>query len=137
VPSRYLLIEFDDEESALRLKEKLDDGSRQGRAYRVVGLFAKPTGYCQCGFDTWTTTKASPSTTKRGRKFGWWVCTTCKRPTSALAGLINLLKPRDIINPHSWDGPDMNGHPTQWTHYIPSLSGLAQGEQGRTFWNEH
>lgn len=132
--SRYLLIEFDDEESALKLKEKLD--ATEGRRFRVVGLFAKPTAYCQCGVNTWTTTKASPANIKRGKKFGWWVCTECRRPTSSLSGLVNLLKPRDIINSPTWDAPDMNGRPTKWTHYISALSGLALGDPGRSFWNE-
>lgn len=101
MPSRYLLVEFDDEESALSLKEKID--ATQGKKFRVVGLFAKPTSYCQCGVDTWTTTKANPATTKRGRKFGWWVCTQCKRPAASISGLVNLIAPDDIINPQTFD----------------------------------
>lgn len=101
--ARYLLIEFDDEESALKLKGMLDERTRVGRGVRVVGLFAKPTDYCQCGIDTWTTTKARVSTTRRGRKFGWYVCTVCKRPTASESGLVNLIAPSDIINPRRFD----------------------------------
>lgn len=132
--SRYLLIEFDDHISAEALKAKID--ATEGRKFRVVGFFAKPTNYCECDSSTHTTTSRKPSTTKRGRKFGWWVCVNCKRPTSGLHGLVNLLKPRDIINSPTWEAPDMNKRRTTWTHYIDSLSGLALGEPGRTFWNE-
>lgn len=135
--SRYLLIEFDSEEQALNLKEKIDASSRAGRPFRVVGLFAKPTKYCECGVGNWTTTKARVSPTKRGRKFGWEVCTNCRRPTHATSGLVNLVKPRDIINPPTWSMADMAGRMTQWMHHIPALSGLALGEPGKAFWNEH
>lgn len=101
--SRYMLIEFDDEASALKLKEQIDDRSRAGRPLRVVGLFAKPTRFCECGIEGWTTTSRQPSTTKRGRKFGWWVCTKCKRPTASESGLVNLIAPGDIINPVTFD----------------------------------
>ena len=132
--SRYLLIEFDDEDSALKLKERID--AAQGKRFRVIGLFAKPTSYCQCGIAGQTETKATKSRLRRGKKFGWWVCTVCKRPTSAISGLVNLLKPRDIINPPTWEGPDIYKNQTQWTHYIPTISGNALGEPGRIFWNE-
>lgn len=134
MPSRYLLIEFDDAESADALKQRID--ATGGKKFRVIGLFAKPTAYCQCPLDGQTETKASPAKIKRGKKFGWWVCTECRRPTSSLSGLVNLLKPRDIIDSPTWEAPDTNRGITKWTHYIPSLSGLALGEPGRRFWNE-
>lgn len=119
--SRYLLIEVDDADLADKLREKFDDGSRQGRAYRVVGLFAKPTNYCQCGIDTWTTTSRRVSTTKRGRKFGWYVCTTCKRPTASESGLVNLIAPSDIINPQRFDLKNGVG---ELINYVLSLSSV-------------
>ena len=119
--SRYLLVEFDDEESALKLKGMLDERTRAGRGLRVVGLFAKPTGYCQCGIDKWTTTSRVPATTKRGRKFGWHVCTTCKRPTASESGLVNLIAPSDIINPQRFDLKNGVG---ELINYVLSLSSV-------------
>lgn len=101
--ARYLLIECDNEADATALKEKVDGLSLRGRGVRAVGLFAKPTNYCQCGIGGWTTVSRRVSTTKRGRKFGWYVCTTCKRPTASESGLVNLIAPSDIINPQQFD----------------------------------
>lgn len=135
--SRYLLIEFDDASTADKLRQQIDAATRGGKRYRVVGLFAKPTNYCQCDPVKAVTTKANESPRKRGKKFGWWVCTQCRSPASTLAGLVNLLKPRDIIDPPTWEGPDTFKGVQHWTHHINSLSGLVIGEAGRTYWNEH
>ena len=121
--SRYLIIEFDEEASATKLKAQIDAATRAGKKFRVVGLFAKPTNYCQCDPTLHVTTKTHETILKRGKKFGWWVCTICKRPSSYLGGLQNLLKPRDIIDPPSWAAPDASRHPQVWSHYISFLSG--------------
>ncbi len=95
--ARYLLIEFDDEASATRLREQIDAATRKGKKYRVVGLFARPRGFCRCG--TWTTSRAVNSTLKRGAKFGWSVCTTCKKPAPSMGFLRNLIKHNEVIDP--------------------------------------
>lgn len=128
--SRYLLLEFDDDEAAAKLQLQINEASLRGRPYRVIGLFAKPTKYCECDPKNHTTGRAGDATLKRGRKFGWWVCTTCKRPSDGLHGLVNLLKPSDIISPPTW----VRGKHT-FTHYISAISGLALGQQGREYWN--
>lgn len=134
--SRYLLVEFDDEAQALSLRAQIDNATRAGKRFRVVGLFAKPTGYCQCDPDKHTTTKVAPSTLKRGRRFGWWVCVECKRPSSALSGLVNLIKPRDIIKPPKWKSRHHSrGDDFEAMHYISSLSGLVAGPQAIEYWN--
>jgi hypothetical protein len=136
VAGRYLLIEFDDAASADALRAQIDNASHKGKRFRVVGLFSKPTGYCQCDPQNHVTTRSNTSTLKRGKKFGWWVCSVCKRPAPSLSGLRNLLKPRDIIDPPRWmskhyqKGPDFEA-----MHYIPSLSGEACGPGSVEFWN--
>ena len=96
--SRYVLLEFDNAEQADKLREQVDRATRAGKSYRVVGYFAKPQApYCGCGKET--ETRNSPSTLKRGKKFGWWVCTECKRPAASISGLVNLMFPSDIIKP--------------------------------------
>lgn len=100
--SRYLLIEFDEAATADKMLERINDATRAGRSYRAIGYFSKPTPpYCRCGREV--TTKAQASTTKRGRKFGWYVCTECKRPSSMISGLVNLIRPRDIIDPQMYE----------------------------------
>jgi hypothetical protein len=96
MPSRYLLIEFDDAAQADKLRQQID--ARKGISMRVVGLFAKPLPpYCGCGKEI--TMRAQKSTLKRGARFGWWVCTECKRPSASVSGLKNLIAADDIINP--------------------------------------
>lgn len=99
---RYLLIEFDDSASADTLRAQIDSASLKGRPFRVVGLFSRPgPNFCRCG--TWTTERGRPATTKRGPKFGWYVCTTCKLPIPAMSFLKNLIAPKDIIRPPRYD----------------------------------
>jgi hypothetical protein len=43
----------------------------------VEGLFAKPTQFCGSGGCSTGRVKAFV----RGKKFGWWVCSNCKKPT--------------------------------------------------------
>jgi len=103
--SRYLLIEFDDEATATRLREQIDNASRAGKAFRVVGLFAKPgPNFCRCG--TWTTDRGNVSSLKYGRKFGWQVCKTCRRPAPIISFLKNLIQADEIINPSTHDSLD-------------------------------
>lgn len=119
--SRYLLIEFDDAAQALALKERIDAGTRAGKRFRVVGLFAKPTNYCECGVENWTTTRNRVATVRFGRKLGWHVCTTCKRPIPSESGLRNLIEPSDIIDPQHFDLKNGAG---RLINYVLSLSSV-------------
>lgn len=115
--SRYLLIEFDDEASANRLRAQIDNATTSGKRFRVVGLFAKPQApFCACPSEQQIQTKTHDSTLKRGRKLGWWMCTVCKRPAQNNSALINLMKPKDIINLPFWENWKY-----RWFNYIPSL----------------
>ena len=116
--SRYLLIEFDDQASAERLRAQIDNATRNGKSFRVVGLFAKPRApYCACPPQSHVTTKTNASTLKRGKRLGWWVCQTCQRPAQNNSALINLLKPKDIINLPRWKNW---GH--TWINYFSTLA---------------
>lgn len=135
--ARYLLIEFDDEQQASRLRAQIDNATKSGKAFRVVGLFAKATKYCQCDPLNKVTTKTNDARLKRGKKYGWWVCLECRRPDSRMAGLVNLIKPRDIINPPKWMSRNRTkGLPDFETmNYIPTLSVTPEGPAGVEFWN--
>lgn len=78
---RYILIEFDDNESAVKLKRQIDLATKKGKLFRVVGYFAKPDGpYCDCDVATWTFERGKPfSPTKHSRKTGWVKCLVCDR----------------------------------------------------------
>lgn len=115
--SRYLLLEFEDEASALKLKQQIEAATRSGKRFRVVGLFAKPQApYCACPPERQMTTKTRETSLKRGRKFGWWVCTNCKRPAQNNASLVNLLKPRDIVDLMRWDNWSFS-----WFNYFSTI----------------
>lgn len=77
--SRYLLIEFDDKDSATKLKKQIDHATKNGRNFRVIGYFAKPDGpYCDCDQDTWTYNRGKPyAGSKHIRKTGWTKCLEC------------------------------------------------------------
>jgi len=123
VASRYMIIEFDEEAPANKLRAQIDNATKAGKPFRVVGLFAKPTHYCDCGVDKWTGTKSQPATTKRGRKFGWWVCIECRRPAASISGLVNQINPDDIINPPTFDLKNGVGN---LIFHIMSLSAVTQ-----------
>lgn len=135
--SRYLLIEFDDEASASRLRAQIDNASRNGKMFRVIGLFAKPTNYCRCGANQ-TYERGKDVKIQRGKKYGWRVCLECKRPLQNFGGLINLLRPRDIINPPKWMSKHWRGAADfEAMHHIIELTAPnVLGPEGVTFWNE-
>lgn len=47
----------------------------------VVGLFGQPTMFCDC-----TLRKGRVKGYSRGQRWGWWVCSACKKPTRAWGG---------------------------------------------------
>ena len=99
--SRYLLIEFDDKNSALKLKKQIDQATKSGRSFRVVGYFVKPDGpYCQCPVTEWTFErgrKYAPS--KPVRKYGWRKCQVCNLYRDEPGYLPNVLKWDKVIKP--------------------------------------
>jgi len=76
--ARYVVLEFEDNEDA----EHFVGDVFYHYAGEVVGLFAKPTQFCDGG----GCTRGRVQPWARGAKFGWWVCRTCKKPTSAGGG---------------------------------------------------
>ena len=122
---RFLLIEFDDEESANALRAKIEDASKRGKRFRVVGMFSRPgPTFCRCG--NWVTQRGRTSTpTKRGEKFGWSVCLQCRKPVPVMGFLKNLVRPVDIINPPVYD---IQGK--QLGFYTYGLTAVTQGIKG-------
>src|SRR6478609_11956849 len=125
MPARYLLIEFDDAAQADALRAQIDTATRKGKAFRVVGLFARPGKLCQC----YRSTKDYKEWgIQRGGKLGWFVCPTCKRPTVQNQGLRNLLARADIIAPfkargrafHTESAPS-NSNPRDYSFYPDEL----------------
>jgi hypothetical protein len=78
--ARYLLVQVDRNDTADRLRDRLDAVA----GLKVIGMFAKPTQFCECEEDT--------GRSVRGSRFGWSLCPNCKKPkTDALqSSLPNL-----------------------------------------------
>jgi hypothetical protein len=75
------------------------------RDVKVIGVFKVPTLYCD-NSDGHRGKKTEAGWT-RGRKYGWWVCGACKKPTKAWAENLNALlsSARNLLN----DGKDVLG----------------------------
>lgn len=122
---RFLLIEFDDEATASRLREQIDAATRKGKPYRVTGLFARPSGFCSCESRVWINDRTGASKTKVGAKFGWVVCTECKRPLPLMSFLKNLIAPSDIIQPTRHDMITTKGQHIDVGFYSYGLTATA------------
>ncbi len=81
----YLLIEFDDDAQAEALLEKV----RGRRSFRPVGLFKKPTLFCECG--PIPDSQAGHQIT-RGERWGIYVHRACRRARKAPQAPRNLLE---------------------------------------------
>jgi hypothetical protein len=79
--AKYVLLSFDDDKLADEFVQQFTDDVVERAKYERTGIYAyvrgvykKPTKFCTCvgikkrGFT-------------RGKKYGWWVCDQCKKPT--------------------------------------------------------
>lgn len=91
--ARYLVIEFLDNEQADAFVQKIDEQTKAGKRYRVVGMFSPPRIFgCQCPISSGTGSAFYRNEkAERGDKFGWWLCGTCKKPRPGGHQLNNLL----------------------------------------------
>lgn len=106
--ARYLVIEFDSNDAAAAMADKIMNASRGGALFRVVGMFVKPGRTCECneGSRGLMTNYKDPTKERNsgagvilGTKFGWWVCTVCKKPRKAGHQLVNQLLPSQTFHP--------------------------------------
>lgn len=69
----YVVLELEDEKDVTFLQQTYE--------WPIVGVFKKPTLFHDPALHQNRTSKSELSFT-RGKKYGWWVCATCKRPTT-------------------------------------------------------
>ena len=118
---RYMIIEFDEKESAIKLKKQIDAASRAGKSFRVVGYFAKP-GDDLCVCDKSRMDRASAQAPRWNDKFGWHICATCKKPWPP-SSLKNQLCVDKIINPSVYEAPHYKtGILTRFVNHILLLN---------------
>lgn len=96
--ARYVLIEFDDDAQANRLVEKLVEDEAAGRGRRAVGLFFKPTRFCECELELSRINQRPIKNMVRGKKFGVMVHRDCRRPMPGYQHPDNLLFPKTSGN---------------------------------------
>jgi hypothetical protein len=78
------------------IEEQVGDGVLEG--VKLVGVFQAPTKYCDPS-DGHRGKKTDAGWT-RGKKYGWWVCAACKKPSKAWAKNLNavLSSARNLLN---------------------------------------
>lgn len=75
--ARFVVISVEDNEVAEELVRDWRDGGLDP-GIEVVGLFGKPTQFCNSNDGKHPARRALGFT--HGRKFGWWVCAYCGKP---------------------------------------------------------
>jgi hypothetical protein len=76
---KYIVIEVDDDSVEGVIEYDL-------QIFNVVGIFKAPTAFCDN-----TDGHRGKNGFTRGKKYGWWVCTTCKKPTKAWSENLNAV----------------------------------------------
>ncbi|HVI78682.1 MAG TPA: hypothetical protein VM715_11085 [Candidatus Acidoferrum sp.] len=79
---KYVVIEVDDDSVEGVIDHDLED-------FNVVGVFKAPTVYCD-NTDGHRGKKTEAGWT-RGKKYGWWVCGKCKKPTETWSKNLNAV----------------------------------------------
>lgn len=80
--ARYVLVAFDDNEDAEQFLLNFEASSENyGYKGTIRSVYAKPTIYCDCSVQG----KRGEGGFTRGKKYGWWVHSSCGKPTKAWA----------------------------------------------------
>lgn len=88
--ARYILVAVDDNKRAATLIERL----KTLAGVEIVGLFPKPTKFCEC---TGPHAKGPNSWSVLGRRFGWHNCSECRLPRKGSQTYMkNLLNEADL-----------------------------------------
>lgn len=124
--ARYLLIEFDNNEQADALRAQIDAATRKGKAFRVVGLFARPGLNCRCSSTRAGHVERITKTAKpvRGTRFGFYVCPLCHKPRFGNQHPTNMIAREEIIQPMVFQEIawlDMPPLKRKWTYYPENL----------------
>ncbi|MCA1799991.1 MAG: hypothetical protein LC687_05300 [Actinobacteria bacterium] len=85
--AKYLLIEFDSDESCDKLRDRMDKATEGGANYRVTGEFKVPVEWCSCerpkGY--------KKGEVARGKKYGWHIHAECRKARKGTHQLTNLI----------------------------------------------
>lgn len=82
--AKYVLVEFDDDATADEFIKRIHRASKV-KAFRLKGIFKKPTAFCACG------PLNSTALLARGPKTGWFIHVDCGLPRGRSQAPRNLL----------------------------------------------
>jgi len=86
--AKYLLIQFDRNEDADAFAQSLMNAP--DTTLHLMAVYQKPTQFCEC--------EEPDDKSVRGQKYGFWVCTKCKKPRAGLwQSPTNQLRPDEHI----------------------------------------
>ncbi len=116
--ARYVLLSFDNTETANEFVKRIDRQTEQGKPFRVIGIYARFTKFCECGDDV-------PATEiKMDKKTRWWYHARCKKPRKRYQCPANLRLPQtrhdlsNDINVHVADDPNKELMITMTSAYL-------------------
>lgn len=102
--ARYIVVEFADNGDAEAFISAVAGDSKVDGKRRVVGVFVKPIKLCGCA--DWRHINYGDKNREhevvRGERFGWWICTRCKRPRRAGHQLVNQIKASETYPERDW-----------------------------------
>lgn len=96
---RYILIEFDNDDSAERLCAQINTATEAGKPFRIAGIFQRPPAKrCECGSLRVPTQSRSrlDNGVRRHKKTGFYYCTRCKRVLKGWQSPRNFLDNPDL-----------------------------------------
>ena len=85
--ARYVVLSFEDNDDAEHLIQQYKDHP----TIHPVGMFARPTNFCE-ELEHWD----YPTRSKRGVKFGWWICPQCHKARKLFQQGHNMLDPEKM-----------------------------------------
>ena len=134
--ARYIVVEFQDNVDAAKfIKEtwgqnQIDRSARRPFRRRIVGVFVPPGIRCKCG--DWNLANIrNPDKVgnkgagiTRGEKFGWWVCTRCKKPRMGSHQLVNQVTLSELYEGPTHEQPSGTGtlHANTFEVQVDTLS---------------
>lgn len=98
--ARYVLLSFDSNvEAEQYVRELAGAESPLSDNSSIVGVFGKPTQFCDTATHPHATTRRVNGFT-RGTRFGWWVCAHCSKPKKAWASNLSavLSQARNLLD---------------------------------------
>lgn len=122
--TRLIVLEFRNDAEAEAFTERIDEATKKGKRYRIVGIFAPPRIFaCKCGT---VDAKYRRAKAERGAKFGWWICGECGKPRAPGGHTLeNLVPMRELYGRGPTGMTPLPEDKTNGYHYEWRISSLG------------